>query len=240
MRTIFFILCFFLFHCSYSQELDIFQNDSIYAMNKIFVRTMYSVYGKKKQKELVTYYNPRGQKTKQYWFWNGDEEFHNVETFIYLDNGKLTSLIDSIANGNVEKTNYVYENDILKWDITLNQQSDTCEFGVHPNKNETIKNWYREGKPYRIDTTIFEKENVKLEYYGFDNSDSIGWHYDFLNKFDVKGNLISVNLGRMSSTRYLYDSRNLLIKKQGQMQFGGSQPIKTKYIFEYGIRQTEH
>lgn len=198
---------------------------------------MYSVQGKEKQKELVTYYNSRGQKTKQYWYWNGDEQFHNVETFIYSHNGTLTSLIDSSADGNIEKTHYVYKNNILKWKVTLNQQNDTCDFRLYPGKNISIKRWYMEGKLYRIDTTIFERKNVKLEYCGFDYSDNIKWHYKFLNQFDVNGNLLKVSAklegSKNSFTIYSYDNRNLLVKKQEQMQFNSQQIIKAEYNFEY-------
>jgi len=189
--------------------------------------------GKEKQKELVTYYNPSGQKTKQYWYWNGEDKFHNVETFTYSENGTLTSLIDSFANGNIEMTNYVYENNVLKSQVTLNQQNDTCDFRVYPSRNVTIKCWYMQGKPYRIDTTVFEKENAKSEYYGTDYSDNTKWHYRFSNKFDSKGNLTSVENPHVSSTSYSYDNRNLLVKKQERMQFSGSQAVETEFIFEY-------
>jgi hypothetical protein len=233
MKTIHFIFYFFLLQCAYAQELDIFQDDSIYAMNKISVRTIYSMQGKTKQKELVTYYNSQGQKKKQYWFWNGDEQFHNVETFIYLENGKLRYLVDSFANGDIEKTNFIYLNNILMWDVTLNQQNDTCDFHVYPDKNMTVQHWYMKGRPYRVDTTVFEKQNAKLEYYGAGYSDNIRWHYKFSNHFDVNGNLISVENHDISFTSYLYDKKNLLIEKQEQMRFSGKQSIKTVYIFEY-------
>jgi hypothetical protein len=232
-RTIPVILSFFLFHCSYGQELDTYQNDSIYALNKISLTTMYSVQGKEKQKELVTYYNSRGQKTKQYWYWNGEEKFHNVETYLYSKNGMLTSLIDSFADGNIKKTNYVYENSVLKWRVTLNQKKDTCDFRFYPNENTTIKRWYMDGKPYRYDTTVFEKENVKLEYYGIDYSDGAEWHYKFWNQFDLKGNLIRVESLPISITTYNYDSRNLLVKKQERFKFSRKQRIKMEYYFEY-------
>ena len=233
MRTILVILFFPLSHFVYSQELDIFQNDSIYARANVKVRTMYSMQGKEKQKELVTYYNSLGQKTKQYWYWNGEEKCHNVETFIYSESGRLTSLIDSFANGNIENTNYVYENNILKWQVTLNQQNDTCDFRVYPRQNVTIKIWYMQGNSYRIDTSVFEKENAKLEYYGTDYSDNTKWHYRFSNRFDPKGNLISVENPHVSFASYSYDKRNLLVKKQEKMQFSGSPAVETEYVFEY-------
>jgi hypothetical protein len=194
---------------------------------------MYSVQGKEKQKELVTCYNSRGQKTKQYWYWNGEEKFHNVETFIYSGNGTLISLIDSFADGNVEKTFYVYENNVLKRQETLNQKNDTCDFRFYPNENTTVKRWYMDGKPYRFDTTVFEKENVKLEYYGIDYSDSAKWHYRFSNQFDLNGNLIRVKSLPISVTTYTYNNRNLLVKKKEEIQFNRKQRVKMRYFFEY-------
>ena len=194
---------------------------------------MYSVQGKEKQKELVTWYNSRGQKTKQYWYWNGEEKFHNVETFIYSGNGTLISLIDSFADGNVEKTFYVYENNLLKRRETLNQKNDTCDFRFYPNENTTVKRWYMDGKPYRFDTTLFEKENVKLEYYGIDYSDSAKWHYRFSNQFDLNGNLIRVKSLPISVTTYTYNNRNLLVKKKEEIQFNRKQRVKMRYFFEY-------
>jgi hypothetical protein len=63
---------------------------------------MYSVQGKEKQKELVTHYNLRGQKTKQYWFWTVMNDFTMLKR-LFIWKCKLTSLIDSFANGTLEK-----------------------------------------------------------------------------------------------------------------------------------------
>jgi hypothetical protein len=110
MKPLFSIMAILTLQICYSQELDIFQNDSIYFKYKISLRTMYSVNGGKLQKELVTRYNSAGQKTKQFWYWNGEKEYHNFETCYYSHNGLLTSLIDSFANGNIETTIYYYDN----------------------------------------------------------------------------------------------------------------------------------
>ena len=98
------VLAILTCHFCYSQEKDIFQNDSIYMKNKIAVRIMYSINDGALQKEMVTQYNSRGQIIKQYWFWNGDSNFHNVETFYYSTLNLLTTLIDSFSDGSLEKT----------------------------------------------------------------------------------------------------------------------------------------
>lgn len=240
MRTLLFIWAFLTVDICYSQELDIFQNDTIYAKNRISTRTMYSVNGSTLQKEIVTHYNFRGQKIKQFWFWNGEKDFHNVETFNYSNNGQLSSLIDTSADANIEITTFYYENNNLQKRITLNDK-DTSDFRTYPNQSTTIKCWYMAGKPYRFDTTIFEKENVKLEYWGSEisqNPDKIfRWHYNFKNEFDEKGNLVKVSAKvekpYKSFTRYIYDERGLLIKKQEIIFIKKKETIQMQYYFTY-------
>lgn len=241
MRTFLFIISILTLYNCYSQELDIFQNDSVYSKNKISSRTKYSVNGSTLQKELVTYYNQAGQKTKQFWFWNGDKNFHNVETFIYSTNGQLSSLIDSSADATVEITTFYYDNSQnLKKRVSL-QGADTTDVRVFPTKNTTIKRWYRSGKPYRFDTTIFEAENVKLEYWGSEispNSDKeFKWHYIFYNEFDKQGNLtkVSANVERPHKqfTQYIYDKRGLLLRKQEIIFKLKKKIIQTEYYFTY-------
>ena len=241
MRHILILSTILTFQVCNSQELDIFQNDSIYAKNKIAVRTMYSINGPNLQKELVTYYNPSGQKVKQFWYWNGDKNFHNVETFHYSNDGFIFRLVDSFADGSIQITNYFYENNILINQATIDQDNDTCDFRTYPNANTTIKRWYMDGKSYRYDTTIFEKENVKLEYYGSDCSENTGkcqrWHYKLSNDFDLHGNLVKVS-GKVekpytSFTRYIYDKRNLLTKKQEIFYIKKKEVIRTEYYFTY-------
>ena len=236
MRHIAILVFIFLFEHSYSQELDIYQNDSIYAKNKISKRTMYSVNGETIQKEIVTQYEASGKKLRQFWYWNGEKDFHNVETFYYSNKGLLSSLTDSSANGNVEVTTYNYDNGILRNQVTFNQLHDTSDFRLYPEKNITIQRWYVDDKPYRFDTTLFEQENVKLEYYGIDNSYNSKWHYSFLNEFDSNGNLVKVLLKQdphSSFTKYIYDSRNLLIKKQKILFATHEKAIQSEYLFTY-------
>jgi hypothetical protein len=236
MRILFTILAILTLNISYSQELDIFQNDSIYSKGKISTRTMYSVNGGTLQKELVTHYNSSGQKTKQFWYWNGEKDFHNVETFYYSNNGLISVLTDSSADGNLETTTFYYDKNNLQKRVTLNG-NDTTDFRTYPDINTTIKCWYMAGKPYRFDTTIFEKENAKLEYFGSEKSQNpdkvFNWHYNFKNEFDEKGNIVKVfakvEKPCKSVTKYIYDERSLLIiifiKKR--------ETIQTQYYFTY-------
>jgi hypothetical protein len=233
MRAILFLILIFICEISSGQELDIFQNDSIYARNKISSRTMYSVDGKTKQKELVTHYNISGQKIKQYWYWNGDKKFHNVETFIYSPNKVLTSLINTFADGTTETTKYVYEKGVLKWEVTIDKKGDTCDYRIYPNKMTTIKRWYRDGKIYRVDTTIFEKDNIKLEYFGTEYSNNSKWHYKFINEFDTRGNLLRAENRGISLANYSYDNKDLLRTKTEVFKFSGNQSMKTEYVFDY-------
>ena len=202
---------------------------------------MYSVNGGILQKQIVTYYNSKGQKVRQFWFWNEEKEFHNVESFYYLDNGLISSLIDSSADGDVEKTTFYYNNsNILQKRVTLSN-TDTTELRTYPNENITIKCWYMSGKPYRFDTTIFEKENAKLEYFGSEKSSSsdkdFTWHYKFKNEFDEKGNLIKISARveapYKSFTRYIYDENGLLTKKQEIIFRKRKEIIQTQYYFTY-------
>jgi YD repeat-containing protein len=228
-------------HNCYSQELDIFQNDSIYYKNKISARTMYSINGSTLQKELVTYYSSAGRKIKQFWYWNGEKDFHNVETFYYSPNGQLSTLIDSSGDGSAEITAFYYDdNGNLQKRISI-EENDTTDVRTYPKTNTTTKCWYTSGKPYRFDTTIFEKENVKLEYWGTEksrNSDKdFKWHYTFENEFDKQGNLIKVSAKvenpYKSFTRYIYDKRGLLIKKQEVIYNKKNETIQTQSYFTY-------
>lgn len=98
-----------------------------------------------------------------------------------------------------------------------------------------------EGTSYRYDTTIFEKENVKLEYYGIDCSENTGnchrWHYKLSNDFDLHGNLIKVTskveTPNTSFTSYVYDKRNLLTKKQEVVYIKKREVIRAEYYFTY-------
>lgn len=202
---------------------------------------MYAVNGSTLQKEIVTHYNPAGKKVKQFWYWNGEKDFHNVETFYYSNNGQLSSLIDSSADGNIEITTFYYDdNHNLQKRVSL-RDNDTTEFRTYPNKNTTIKCWYMSSKAYRFDTTIFEKENAKLEYFGSEISrnteKAFKWHYHFKNDFDQKGNLIQVSakIERpfKSFTRYIYDKRGLLIKKQEIMFIKKKATIQSQNYFTY-------
>ena len=240
MRHLLTILAIYTFQISYSQELDIFQNDSLYSMNKISSRTMYSLKDTSLQKELVTTYNPTGQKSKQFWYWNGDSNFHNVQTFYYSSTGLISSLIDSFANGTVEITNYFYDNNLLKHQVTLDQNNDTCDFRFYPSKNMTIKRWYMDGKPYRYDTTIFERKNIKFEYYGMErysgSNDLSRWHYKYINQFDTSGNLVKISFGgraNNSTTKYTYDNRNLLKYKDDVLMKQGKIAMRMQYTFIY-------
>jgi len=237
MKIFMTLFLFYLSNCSYSQELDIFQNDTVYAENKITKRTMYLLQDNKRQKELMTYYNSKGEKTTQYWYWNGDKDFHNVETFNYSTDGSLHSIVDSFADGGVETTYLYYEDAILRWQVTLNQKKDTSNFRTFPNRNTTIQKWYSNGIPYRSDTTIFEKENVKIEYYGVDNSDHNRWHYRFSNSFDKNGNVLEISSkveGPYTSTqRYVYDEKNLLVRKQEYFGQNNKLGKPLEHIFEY-------
>lgn len=241
MRTLLSIIAILTFDNCFSQELDIFQNDSVYHKNKISTRTMYSINGSTLQKEIVTHYNLAGQKTKQFWYRNGAKDFHNVETFSYSDDGQQSLLVDSSADGNVEITTFHYdENHNLLTRVSLHG-NDTTEFRTYPDKNTTIKFWYLAGKPYRFDTTIFESQTAKLEYFGSEKSQNpesiFKWHYHFKNEFDEKGNLVKVSAKvekhYKSFTRYIYDKRGLLIKKQEIFFIKKKEKIQTQYYFTY-------
>ena len=252
------ILTLLIIQVCHSQELDIFQNDSIYSKSSISKRTMYSQNGNTSQRELVTFYNSFGKKTKQFWYWNGDKDFHNVETFEYSVEGLLSSKVDSIRDGTIETTSYFYENNSLKQQITLNQNLDTCDFRSYLNKNTTVNRWYSNNAPYRYDTILFERENVKLEYYGIEYtpkpskfskvlrpeengtlkpSNPVKWHYNFINRFDPSGNLSQVSAALekpySSFIKYTYDNRNLLIKKQEIFILKGKEVTNVEYIFVY-------
>lgn len=240
MKAFLFVAAFLTVKFCYSQELDIFQSDTIYSKHKISKRTMFSVNGSTLQKEIVTHYNFTGQKIKQFRFWNGEKEFHNVETFYYSNNGQISSLIDSSADGNVEITVFFYNNADLQKRITLNN-NDTTDLRTYPNQNTTIKCWYMAGKPYRFDTTIFEKQNAKLEYWGSTISQNpykvFRWHYNFKNEFDEHGNLVKVSAKvekpYRSFTRYIYDERGLLITKQEIIYIKKKETIQMQYYFTY-------
>jgi hypothetical protein len=237
MRIYIVILLLFSFCESYSQELDTYQNDSIYSKNKIYVRTMYTDIGDTLQKELVTYYNSHGKKLKQSWFFNGDLSANNTESFYYLNNGLLSYIINSIADGDTKKTTLFYDNNILKYQVTINSKKDTTDLRSFPGKTTTIQQWYDDGKPYRFDTTDFEKENVKIEYRGVDNIDGLRWRYNYVNSFDSHGNLIKVD-GYLhgliiSSAKYFYDTRQLLIKKEETTFFSTKQHMTIIYTFIY-------
>ncbi|AEW00097.1 hypothetical protein A4D02_28815 [Niastella koreensis] len=202
---------------------------------------MYHMNGGTLQKDLVTHYNAAGQKTKQFWFWNGESRFHNVETFYYSRNGLPSSLIDSFADGNIEITTYYYDsNRNLKKRVTLNKK-DTIDFWTYPNKHTTIQRWYMEGKPYRFDTAIYEAETAMLEYFGTNKSQNAArgfkWHYKFKNKFDGKGNLVTVyakvEKPYNSFTKYIYNKRGLLLKKQEIISVNKKKEIQTEYYFKY-------
>ena len=98
-----------------------------------------------------------------------------------------------------------------------------------------------EGKPYWFDTTIFETPTAKLEYFGLEksqNSDnSLKWHYNFKTEFDEKGNLVKVSAKvekpYKSFTRYIYDKRGLLIKKQEIIFIKKKETIQMQYYFTY-------
>jgi len=202
---------------------------------------MYLINGSTLQKQLVTYYNTKGQKVKQFWFWNGENQFHNVETFYYSNNGQLTFLIDSTADGNIIFTTFYYDDNYnLIKSVSLNK-NDTTDFLTYPNKNTTIKCWYMEGKPYRFDTTIFETATAKMEYWGSEKSQDhdklFGWHYNFKNEFDEKGNLVKasekIKKPYKYYTRYIYDERGLLIKKQEIISKRKKETIQSQYYFTY-------
>lgn len=199
---------------------------------------MYSINGNELQKHLVTSYNSLGQKVKQVKYLNGEKDFSNVETFYYSSNGALSSIVDSSNRGYVEVTTFNYnDNNILEFSITK-KDSDTTEFRTYPNQNTIIRRSYY-GMTCRFDTTILEKPNVELEYFGseasravqyshldsilYDLNDpriikrDIKWHYIYKNEFDTRGNLIKakarVEKSHISLVTYAYNEKGLLINK---------------------------
>ena len=202
---------------------------------------MYIKNGKNLQKEQVIRYNKKGQMITRTWFWNGEKNFHNTESFYYSISVQLKSINNSFADGTVEKTFYIYTNQSLKYSVSINQNKDTVDYQTYPNQKKVIKRWYMDGQAYRFDTTIFEKENVKLEYYGIDyNSvDSIPmkWHYIFKNKFNNNGSLIRTeytsSVPTNSYTNYSYDKRGLLIKKEDVFYIKKEPGILLTYYFSY-------
>lgn len=241
MKTFHCIIVLLVFQHCYSQELDIFQNDSVYRRNNVAVRTMYSVNGSKLQKEMVTHYNGAGQKTKQYWYWNGEKHYHNVELFSYSKEGQLATLVDSFATGKIEITTFYYDdNHHLYKRVTLNKK-DTTDVRTYPDRSTTIHSWYTAGKPYRCDTSIFETETAKLDFRGVDNMLIPGnpsyWHYTFKNEFDDKRNLVKVAADVWNPyqpfKRYIYDERGLLIKKQEVILSNKIEKIQMEYRFKY-------
>lgn len=240
MKLLIVIIAILGFGSCYAQSFNVFQVDSVYSINKVKARTMYSVRQTGLQKEIVTYYDQLGRKLRQLFFWNGEKDFHNVETFYYSKSGVLSELIDSFANGDIHKTHFLYNHNTLMAQCTIDQKSDTIAFRSYPREDIEIKSWYQDGKPYRFDTTIFEKENVTLKYFGVEHSSSneiVRWHYRFFNTFDKNGNLIKVssniNYFKKSFTRYFYDERSLLVKKQEVIVQDNKEVIDEEYIFKY-------
>lgn len=241
MKLFLSIIFIITFDVCYSQELDIFQDDSIYRKNKISTRTMFQLNRDMLQKEIVTYYNLKGQKVKQFWFRNWDKEYNNVETFIYSENGLLINIIDSSREKDIETTTFYYNLDKTPQKRVSIKKTDTSEFRIYPDRLTTIKYWYSSGKPYRIDTTVFEKENVKLEYFGFDQSlrsyNACEWHYRYKNHFDGKGNLIKASTktgkSQKSIITYTYDDRGLLVSKYEAGFTRRRQMIGMRYYFAY-------
>jgi hypothetical protein len=241
MRILLTIFALLTIEKCFSQELDIIQNDSLYFKNKVTMRTMYSINGSDLQKELVTFYNQIGQKTKQFWYRNGEKDFHNVETFYYSNKGNLTSIIDSNQDGVIEITtiNYDKKNNLLNR-ITLNK-NDTIDFQIYPNQKTLIKCWYMGGKPYRVDTTIYETTSAEIEYFGLDKlhdcNKPFKWHYYYKNEFDKKGNLIKAS-GKLqkpfkSFGEYMYNKKGLLINKQTIIYNGNKSKTRMQYYFTY-------
>jgi hypothetical protein len=234
------IILFFSNNCL-AQELDIFQKDFIYQKNSISTRIMYCTNGDKLQKEIVTNYDTKGRLTKRFWFWNGESNFHNVETFYYLDSYLLSRIINSFADSTEETTRFFYENSVLKSSLTVDLNKDTIDYHNYSTRNQVIKTWYMNGKPYRYDTTIYEKPNAKMEYYGIDYSSNnpkyLRWHYRFKNHFDISENLIRTEfkskLPTTNFTKYVYDKRDLLIKKEEVILSQKQERALRTYYFIY-------
>ena len=80
-----------------------------------------------------------------------------------------------------------------------------------------------------------------MEYFGSEKSQNedklFKWHYNFKNEFDEKGNLVNVSVKvekpYKSFTRYIYDERGLLIKKQEILFVKKKETIQMQYYFTY-------
>jgi len=201
---------------------------------------MYAVYNDTLQKELATNYNSKGQLIKRYWFWNGDSNYHNVEIFYYLENGNTNLVLDSFANGDIQRTSFSYNKNKLVSSVTIDNKMDTCNLRYFLGNDTAVHKWYRGKKCYRTDTAIFEKGNVKRRYFGLEydfSGEASTWNYYFLNQFDVNGNLIVVRSSSRNPfkyyTKYNYDKNNLLMQKQEIVVENGIPKVTYEYIFKY-------
>ncbi len=222
MRNIIITIIFYLPKFCTAQELDTLQADSIYAKNAVSRRIMYVLYDNTLQNELVTDYNKHGQMTQRTWFWNGETNFHNSEFFQYNASGSLAAIVDTFVDKHVTRTKFIYQNKVLTASVEIDQNGDTVNYRMYPSEEQTIHRWYRSGKPYRYDTTLFEKRNVKIAFNGkeasFFNSQDLVWHYIYNNYFDAWGNLIrtdyQTDTNAYSSIKYFYNDKGLLLKKE--------------------------
>lgn len=247
MRIFIMSLSLLGFFVANAQKFDIFQNDSVYAKNKISVRTMYQVWEDgKAEKKLVTYYNEQGKRLKQLWFEFDDTTTANrVETFHYSNSGLPSYIIDSFRYGKPEKTVFFYNQNVLKYEVTFKAGSDTERFVIYPAQNTWIQQRYEDGKAYAFDTAVFEKENVLIDYKHVDTSEDGGkWHTKYINYFDGGGKLVMAEqvspalehydyAGQHTITQYFYDERNLLTRKQQVFYYNHKETMKETYTFVY-------
>jgi hypothetical protein len=231
-----------------AQEKGTYQADSIYKANHVKLRKWYS--GTNKSLGVITYYDREGRlikyqvnlnlgatvNTTHYTYdsignlisivdstKNGlpdKKEVKRVKKMGINPNFILNSIKNKPA---IEVSEYelIYENHELSR-ITKYNPDGSLDYIDKFKDNGMIqeREWYRDGKLYRVDTTEFLIPNFKNKYYGWeirgDTKSEWNYTYDYKMENGLVKEYTRFDDGELEDTvKYFYDTNGLLLKTEG-------------------------
>lgn len=248
MKTFLLTALTLITHLTFGQETGSYQSDSVYKANNVKARLWYT--GTNKQLSITTFYDRDGrliqyqlepfmdgaQRTTHYTYdsngrltgivdttRNGEPNKEQIEKLVKMgiDPNKLMKKDKNKPPIEVAKYELSYDDNELTRITKYNPDSSIDFIDYFKNNGKTkTRDWYRDGKVYRQNTTENLTEFHKERFYGWEirNGKKENWDYRYKYEFSngaVQNSTRYDGKKKMETTKYYYDKNGLLIKMDG-------------------------